>query len=156
MTDLGKIKWLAQSTWIDSNLEKGQYEQYINNDEFNPQIDNEMTKRLTQIENILNNAFENESNLEKWLNTYEEEKLKNAISIFWKKAYLDSWFIDYKLWEDYDISDPRLDLSELSKEEIIDITNVIHKPEKKFIRFYIWGTEIFIYNKAYDDLIKNY
>jgi len=90
MTDLGKIKWLAQSTWIDSNLEKGQYEQYINNDEFNPQIDNEMTKRLTQIENILNNAFENESNLEKWLNTYEEEKLKNAISIFWKNAYLDS------------------------------------------------------------------
>jgi len=144
--NINKIKWLTQSTWLNNLYSKWNYIQYNENWEINTEI----TKTLTKIKQILDIDFE-----WKWLDNYNNIKLKNAINIFWHKNFPDL-SSSYSLWEDYNLSAPKQDLHELSKEDNIKITNITIDYKRKFLRFYIWWSEIFIKNKAFDDLMKNF
>jgi len=98
---------------------------------------------------------ENQKNKEKVNKILTHKILVKKINNFWKDFFLGKKIEQYSIWEDYDISDPKWDLVNLSKKDEIQITNINHYPGK-FIKFYIWWTEILIMEKAYQDLINNY
>ena len=85
-SNIQEIKQLAQSTWINTHIEKWVYI-FSNYNDFNHHtIDEEKTKSILEIESILNDDFEN-----KWI----EEYIKLISKVELKKQKIDSIWYDY-------------------------------------------------------------